>query len=62
MYKLFFEKGTLSGYGIQCGEIIIKDITFDKQKLQKLVYYMNHYRLDPIHLYDVIEDFLADNN
>lgn len=37
----------------------VKDITFDKSKLDILVQQCNNLQLSPIHLYDVIEDFIS---
>lgn len=38
----------------------VNDITSDKQKLEKLVFYCNQLGLSELHLRDVVEDFLAE--
>ena len=38
----------------------VSDITSDKQKLEKLVFYCNQLGLSELHLRDVVEDFLAE--
>lgn len=47
-------------YGITCGERTIKDISTDKQRIEALIELCNSLELSPIHLDDVIEDFLVD--
>ncbi len=54
------------GYGISVSEkktgrkiLHIEDITVSKAKLSELVTLCNSLELSPIHIYDVIEDFLA---
>ena len=47
-------------YGITCGERKIKDISTDKQKVESLINLCNENNLSPIHLDDVIDDFLVD--
>lgn len=49
-------------YGIRCGGMEIADISCDREKLAKLVDLCNHLALDPIHLRDVVEDFLAEES
>lgn len=47
-------------YGISYKEREVKDISTDKHKIEKLVNLCNELELSPIHLDDVIEDFLVD--
>ena len=47
-------------YGITCGERIITDISTNKQSIESLIKKANKTGLSPIHLDDVIEDFLVD--
>lgn len=47
-------------YGITCEERIILDISTNKQSTETLIKKANEMGLSPIHLDDVIEDFLVD--
>lgn len=47
-------------YGISYNDTMIKDISIDKAKIEKLVSLCNELDLSPKHIYDVIEDFLVD--
>ena len=38
--------------------VSVHDVSSEKDKIDNLVYLCNLHRLDPIHLYDVIIDFL----
>ena len=49
-------------YGISYEDIEIQDVSTDKTKVEKLVNLCNELDLSPIHLNDVLEDFLVDNN
>ncbi|MBQ7128906.1 MAG: hypothetical protein IJO19_02845 [Clostridia bacterium] len=49
-------------YGITFNDIIINDISTEKEKIEKLVSLCNELDLSPIHIYDVIEDFLVHND
>ena len=63
--KLSSEEGReYNGYGIKAevGEnqsLCVSDVTDDREALEALVRLCNDEGLDPIHIYDVIEDFLA---
>ena len=47
-------------YGIRYDdECSVSDISTDKSAVEKLADDFNRYGLDPIHLYDAIEDFLG---
>lgn len=52
------------GYGIGCHQentnIIIEDITLERNAMTELIDRCNALHLSTIHLYDVIEDFLVD--
>ncbi len=60
--------GSQTTYGISAYDTLsaqtiiasVTDITADKEKLEGLVELCNREGLSPIHLYDVIEDFLCD--
>ena len=47
-------------YGITCEGREIKDISTDKAKVESLINRCNQNNLSPLHLDDVIEDFLVD--
>lgn len=47
-------------YGISYEERSFNDISTDKSKIERLVMLCNEQKLSPIHLKDVIEDFLVD--
>ena len=47
-------------YGISYADKEIKDISTEKKKIEKLVSLCNNLSLSPIHINDVIEDFLVD--
>lgn len=38
----------------------VRDITYDKNRLRKLVDDCNRFELSTVHLHDVVEDFLSD--
>lgn len=47
-------------YGIKYNdELFAEDISADKDDVQRLVRQCNEYQLEPIHMFDVIDDFLA---
>ena len=50
----------IESYGITCGEREIKDISTNKQKVENLIHLCNEKKLSPIHLDDIIDDFLVD--
>lgn len=63
MYKITREEVNVGGtscvtYGVQNGEMCISDISVDKKAVESLVDRLNTYKLDPIHLFDAVEDFL----
>ena len=59
------ELGTYLTYGIRVSlaerELaFVSDVTADRREIETLVKLCNDGQLDPVHLNDVIEDFLAD--
>lgn len=66
MYKVIKDKITVEGkeyttYGMSYSDdLCIKDISTDKAAVEKLVTLCNEGELDPNHLYDLAEDFIAD--
>lgn len=67
MYKLVKSKvkndegNIFDTYGISCKETVVEDISTDKSSVERLVGLCNELELSPVHLYDVIDDFLVDN-
>lgn len=55
-----FEKTFVTVYGISYGDKHIYDISVSKYAVEALVLKCNRYHLNPIHLKDVIYDFLSD--
>ncbi len=66
MYTLTEEKKILEeqeyvAYGIRYNsEYCIDDVSADKEAVKRLVANCNKYELDPVHLRDVVEDFLTE--
>nr|DAF85526.1 MAG TPA: hypothetical protein [Siphoviridae sp. ct5jB2] len=60
MYELTEQKkNDISVYGVKYGDLQIDDISADKDKVRKFVNDINKYQLSPIHLGDVVDDFVA---
>ena len=66
MYKLTQKTTVVEGkeyrvYGIRYSDaIFVEDVTTDRARIEGLIADCNKYSLDPIHLMNVIEDFLAE--
>lgn len=59
MYELTEQKkNDISVYGVKYGNLQINDISADKDKVEKFVDDINKYQLSPIHLGDVVDDFV----
>lgn len=59
MYELTEQKkNDISVYGIKYGNLQIDDISTDKGRVKKFVDDINKYQLSPIHLGDVVVDFV----
>ncbi len=56
------EGETHIGYGIRCGAHMVFDISADREKIESLIERMNANKLSPLHMMDVIEDFLAQDS
>jgi len=64
MYEVFEEKcvndeaGVYVSYGVKCvtSEMTVADVTCNKDKLISFVNMLNEEKVEPIHLFDVIED------
>lgn len=59
MYELTEQKkNDISVYGVKYGDLQIDDISADKDRIEKFVDDINKYQLSPIHLGDVVDDFV----
>lgn len=59
MYELTEQKkNDISVYGVKYGDLQIDDISADKDRVKKFVDDINKYQLSPIHLGDVVADFV----
>jgi len=64
MYYLISGKYEIEGekytsYGIGCESVKVEDISTDKEKICELIEKMNEQNLSPVHMYDVIYDFIG---
>ena len=59
MYELTEQKkNDISVYGVKYEDLQIDDISADKDRVRKFVNDINKYQLSPIHLGDVVDDFV----
>ena len=59
MYELTEQKkNDISVYGVKYGDLQIDNISADKDRVEKFVNDINKYQLSPIHLGDVVADFV----
>mgnify|MGYP000644243271 FL=1 len=59
MYELTEQKkNDISVYGVKYEDLQIDDISTDKGRVKNFVDDINKYQLSPIHLCDVVEDFV----
>lgn len=56
------EIGSYIGYDIRYGEHTVTDISLDRAKIENLIERMNSDELSPLHMMDIIEDFLAEDS
>ena len=62
-YNIVHEEiGSYIGYGIRYGEHTVTDISLDRAKIENLIERMNSNELSPLHMMDIIEDFLAEDS
>ncbi|GEM_PF-2923494 len=53
--------GYIKSYGIVTAEnTLVRDITDDYGDICELVRRLNRYEVEPLHMYDVIDDFLVE--
>lgn len=57
--KYEIEDKKYTGYGIGYENTKIEDISTDKEKICELIEKMNKENLSPVHMYDVIYDFIG---
>lgn len=57
--EIIIENKKRTVYGIRYGDICINDITTDRDGLERLIGLCNSELLDPIHLEDVVMDFIG---
>lgn len=59
MYELTEQKkNDISVFGVKYEDLQIDDISADKDRVRKFVNDINKYQLSPIHLGDVVADFV----
>ncbi len=63
LYRILCEEQRIDGawytvYGIACGRMTISNVSSDADKLSKLIALCNTLELSPLHLPEVVEDFL----
>ena len=63
-YQRVQSKVTMEGretitYGILCGETVIPDMSTEKEAVDRLVALCNQLQLDPIHMQNVVDDWLG---
>mgnify|MGYP005868013519 CR=1 FL=1 len=56
------EIGSYIGYGMVFVMVNITDISLDRAKIENLIERMNSDELSPLHMMDIIEDFLAEDS
>jgi len=49
-----------TGYGVTFGECTVDDITPNRSAIDRLLAALNRYEASPLHIYDIIENFLAE--
>lgn len=58
--KIIMEDNEYITYGISYDdEFYVKDISLNKEEIVQLIQLCNDGNLHPIHLYDVVEDFIG---
>lgn len=64
MYQMISGTYSLEGrsytsFGIQCGNVIMEDISLNKAAMLAFVSLCNRELVEPVHLPDIVTDFLA---
>ena len=58
--KVYVEGKEYTVYGMRYDdELVVGDLSTDLDKVKELVRKCNEYQLEPIHMFDVIDDFIA---
>ncbi|MBO4897906.1 MAG: hypothetical protein J5590_06390 [Clostridia bacterium] len=52
------EDKTVKTYGLRYGSVEIRDISPDKERVCELIEKLNIENASPVHIYDIIDDFL----
>ena len=52
------EEKDVKTYGLKYGSVKIEDISTDKEKVSGLIESLNRSDASPIHIYEIIDDFL----
>ena len=58
--SILIEEEQYTTYGIACEDTVVHDISPNKKSITDLVHKLNLLQLLPIHLNDVIDDFIID--
>ena len=63
LYQILREEQRIDGkwytvYGIACDRVVISNVTADADRLRGLIALCNALELSPLHLPEVVEDFL----
>lgn len=59
--KMVSEDGEdYTGYGVACEECSVEDITSERAAISKLTDDLNRYEASPLHIWDIVENFLAE--
>ena len=53
------EDKTVKTYGLKYGSVKIEDISTDEREVAKLIASLNRLDVSPVHIYDIIDDFLG---
>ena len=53
------EEKSVKTYGLRYGSVEIRDISPDKERVKELINTLNRNGASPIHIYDIIDDFLS---
>ena len=49
-----------TGYGVEFGECRVDDITPDRKAIGQFVDVLNKFGASPVHIYEIIENYLAE--
>lgn len=49
-----------TGYGVEFGKCLVENITSNKTAIQQFVDALNRFDASPVHIYEIIENYLAE--